>query len=64
MVRKTMQEIKVLAEAAGISSSRVRQLIRDGVIAAEKDDGRWYVEVSEAERWLEERKEDADSDSE
>lgn len=45
-----------LAQAAGVNSSRVRQLILAGTIKAEKWAGVWRIADKDARRWLDERR--------
>lgn len=45
-----------LAEACGVGSSRIRQLLLSGQIAGIKVAGVWLIDNDEARRWLEQKK--------
>lgn len=48
---------KELADAAGVSTPRIRQLLIEGTeLRGYKRAGVWFVADSEAKRWLENRK--------
>jgi excisionase family DNA binding protein len=47
--------VKELAEAAGVNPSRIRQLIAEGKITAQKVGNINFIKADEARRWLEGR---------
>ena len=47
---------KELAELAGVSQARIRQLCIDGVLQASKGGRNWFIQRTEADRWLASRK--------
>ena len=49
--------VRELADAAGVSDSRVRQLLLDGEIKGRKTGWTWIIPNSEAQRWLDKRRE-------
>jgi hypothetical protein len=55
--RKEFWTVKELAEAAGLTGARVRQLLARGdELRGRKVAGAWLVRDSEARRWLKERR--------
>jgi excisionase family DNA binding protein len=44
--------VKQVAERIGISESAVRERIRNGLLHANKWQGRWYVEAAEIDRCI------------
>jgi len=46
---------KELAEKAGVTSARIRQLLLDGTLEGVKRGGAWFIPASVAQRWLDSR---------
>jgi 8-oxo-dGTP pyrophosphatase MutT (NUDIX family) len=44
-----------LAEEAGLTDARIRQLLISGELEGRKRAGVWFISEEEAQRWLEER---------
>jgi excisionase family DNA binding protein len=55
MSDKKLYSTSELAEAAGVSRERVRQLVAGGEIEAYKVGKTWVIPEEEARRWLRER---------
>lgn len=53
-----MITVTQLAKLAGVSTQRIRQLIAEGTIKAQKFGPIWQISNTEAERWLASRKQD------
>jgi hypothetical protein len=54
--KREVWTVKQLAEAAGVTTARVRQLLIDGRgLRGQKVAGVWLVRDAEARRWLRER---------
>lgn len=48
-----------LAEAGGVSDSRIRQLLMEGRLSGRKRAGAWFIPDDIAQVWLTERREKA-----
>lgn len=55
MGKKQYYGTKALADLAGLTQERIRQLIVAGEIRGQKVGRDWIVERDEAERWLRQR---------